>query len=65
MKRNKAKRKSLFLFKYYETIFVHVKLNQFQLIWQDFLSQDSNKDFNFKLKYNGKASKCLREIKYN
>ena len=32
-------------------------------MWRDFISQDSHKDLNFKLKYNGKSSKCLRNIK--
>ena len=32
---------------------------------KDFIWQDSNKDFNFNLKYNGKPRKWLREIKYN
>ena len=35
-------------------IFTRNGLNQFLLMWKDSVSQDSHKDANLKLKYNGK-----------
>ena len=35
-------------------IFTRNGLNQFLLMWKDSVSQDSHKDVNLKLKYNGK-----------
>ena len=34
-------------------------------MWKGFIPQDSHEGLNFKWKYNGKSSKCLREITYN
>ena len=34
-------------------------------MWKDFILQDFHEDLNLQLKYDGKFSKCLREIKYS
>ena len=46
-------------------MFEHIELNQFLLMWKDFIPQDFHKDLSFMPKYNGKSRKCLTSIKYN
>ena len=46
-------------------LLLYIKLNQFLLVWKNFISHDSHKDFSLTWKLNIKSSKYLREIEYS